>query len=279
MQSEKFPKKIISISVVLFNTKIDELNKLLNSLSLIKIPHKVFIIDNSPTNKLFKNLSNFNIEYIFNPSNPGFGSSHNLAIQKSIDLGYKYHLVVNPDIYFNDHVVELLLEVLIKDPQVGMIMPQILNLNGTIQNLPKLLPSPFSILLRKFKFPRFVYKKFINKYELRFVPREIVYNSPVLSGCFTILNLNAINEVGMYDDNFFMYFEDWDLSRRIHDKFVTLYYPKVSVYHGYDSGANKSFKLFIIYLKSAFFYFNKWGWFCDKKRNKINLNTLLQFEK
>lgn len=279
MQSEKIHKNIISISVVLFNTKIDELNKLLNSLISIKIPHKIFIIDNSPTNKLLKNLSNFNIEYIFNPSNPGFGSSHNLAIQKSIDLGYKYHLVVNPDIYFNDHVVESLLEVLNKDPQVGMIMPQILNFNGSIQNLPKLLPSPYSILLRKFKFPRFIYKKFINKYELRFVPREIVYNSPVLSGCFTILNLKAINEVGMYDDNFFMYFEDWDLSRRIHDKFITLYYPKVSVYHGYDSGANKSLKLFIIYLKSAFYYFNKWGWFCDKKRKNINLNTLLQFEK
>ena len=70
-------------------------------------------------------------------------------------------------------------------------------------------------------------------------------------------NLKAIQEIGMYDDNYFMYFEDWDLSRRMHKKYKTIYYPLVSVYHGYESGANKSFKLFKIFIHSAITYFNK----------------------
>jgi hypothetical protein len=74
-----------------------------------------------------------------------------------------------------------------------------------------------------------------------------------------------------------MYFEDWDLSRRIYSKFNTRYFPKVSIYHGYDSGANKSKKLFKIYLNSAFYYFNKWGWFFDKERKRVNKKTLKQF--
>ena len=91
--------------------------------------------------------------------------------------------------------------------------------------------------------------------------------------------MEAIQEVGMYDDKFFMYFEDWDLSRRMHKKYKTIYFPQVSVYHGYKSGANKSGKLFKIFIKSAITYFNKWGWFFDSERNKVNNAALSQFNK
>lgn len=75
-----------------------------------------------------------------------------------------------------------------------------------------------------------------------------------------------------------MYFEDWDLSRRMHQKYKTIYYPLVSVYHGYESGANKSKRLFKIFVQSALRYFNKWGWIFDKERRKVNRKTLKQFQ-
>jgi GT2 family glycosyltransferase len=89
--------------------------------------------------------------------------------------------------------------------------------------------------------------------------------------------MDAIKIVGGFDDKYFMYFEDWDLSRRVGEKFKTMYYPLVSVYHGYDSGANKSVRLLIIYIKSAIYYFNKWGWFFDKDRTRVNKTALDQF--
>jgi GT2 family glycosyltransferase len=270
---------LISVSVVLYKSNVDDIHRLMNCLQLIKIPVKIYIIDNSPLDLLRYNFHNIDVEYIFNPSNPGFGSSHNIALKKSIEMGYRYHLVVNPDIYFQCNVVESLIEVLKNNRNVGMIMPQILNLDNTIQYLPKLLPNPFSILLRKIKFPNFLFKLIVNKYELRNVSKDCVCNVPVLSGCFTLLSLNCVKEVGFYDDNFFMYFEDWDLSRRMHEKYITLYFPKVSVNHGYESGANKSLKLFFVFLKSAIYYFNKWGWFFDKNRNLLNSRAIAQFNK
>jgi GT2 family glycosyltransferase len=75
-----------------------------------------------------------------------------------------------------------------------------------------------------------------------------------------------------------MYFEDWDLSRRMHKKYNTIYFPKVSIYHGYESGANKSISLFITFIKSAIRYFNKWGWFVDRERVAINKAALSQFK-
>lgn len=265
-------------SIVLYMTDFIGLKKVLESLFG---PHnsinKIYLIDNSPNDELKKISIGRNIEYIHTPSNPGFGAAHNIAIKKAIEEGSKYHFIVNPDVYFKDKVISEMVKYMEDNVNVGMMMPQILNEDGSIQNLPKLLPSPYSVVMRKLKRPAFLYNKFIDKYELRFVPQNKIYNTPILSGCFTLLNLSAIKEVGMYDDAYFMYFEDWDLSRRMHQKYKTIYYPLVSVYHGYESGANKSSKLFKIFIKSAITYFSKWGWFFDKERKGINNEALSQF--
>jgi GT2 family glycosyltransferase len=268
----------LTVSLVLFNNDLNILRKVINSFFNTNLILNLYLVDNSATDNLKILANNEKIEYYHNPSNPGFGAAHNVAIKKAIAAGSQYHFIVNPDIYFDEDIITPMVEYMKNNNGVGMIMPQILNLDGTIQNLPKLLPSPFSILLRKIKRPRGYYKKFIEVYELRNVPQQQIYNTPILSGCFTLLNLKAIEEIGMYDDNYFMYFEDWDLSRRMHQKFKTIYYPLVSVYHGYDSGANKSFKLFKIFIRSAFTYFNKWGWFFDQDRKQMNKKALSQFE-
>lgn len=271
-------KNIISISIVLYNSDPSEITKLLECL-FRKDNVIVYLIDNSISDSLrVLEAHNPNILYIHNPRNPGFGAAHNIAIQLAITKGYKYHFIVNPDIYFNGDVMSPMIEYMKGNLRIGMLMPQILNLDGTIQSLPKLLPSPYSIIMRKFKKPIRIYERFINKYELRLVDKNQTYSAPILSGCFTLLNLDAIKEVGMYDDRFFMYFEDWDLSRRMHQKYETIYFPEVSIYHGYESGANKNRKLFVIFIKSAIAYFNKWGWFLDSEREKINNEALSQFK-
>lgn len=261
----------ISASIVLYKSDVSEIVKLMNCLSDVDC---LFIVDNSPTDELSVIVRFSNVQYIHNPSNPGFGAAHNIAITKAVESGYTYHFIVNPDIFFEGNVISSMVEYMFQNSDVGMMMPQILNLDGSIQNLPKLLPSPYSVLMRKLKKPKIVYNDFINNYELRFVNKDMIYNAPILSGCFTLLNLEAIKKVGLYDDAFFMYFEDWDLSRRMHQKYKTIYFPEVSVYHGYNSGANKSRKLFKVFFNSAFTYFNKWGWFFDLERSQINKNTL-----
>lgn len=268
----------ITASIVLYNNDIEELEIVIQC--LLSTPIKaIYLIDNYSTNHLMflKDLSN-RIEYNHQPTNPGFGAGHNIAIKTAIKSMADYHFIVNPDISFKDDVVTAMIDYMAEDKEIGMMMPQILNTDNTVQNLPKLLPSPFSILFRKIKKPKKAYRNFINTYELRTVDANKIYNAPILSGCFTALNLNAIKEVGMYDDNYFMYFEDWDLSRRMHEFYKTIYFPIVSVCHGYESGANKSKRLFKIYINSAITYFNKWGWLFDSERKTINKKALLQFK-
>lgn len=267
----------ISASIVLYNTNSIELQKTIDSIFLSKLEFKLYLIDNSPSDDL-RVFEAENIIYIHNPSNSGFGAAHNIAIKKTLEANARYHFIINPDIYCKEDVVLPMIQFMQNDSEIGMMMPQILNNDNTVQNLPKLLPSPYSLLMRKLKFPKFLYNQFINNYELRFVPKNKIYSTPILSGCFTLLNLEAIKKIGFYDDKFFMYFEDWDLSRRMHQHYKTIYFPEVSVYHGYESGANKSSRLFKIFINSAITYFNKWGWFFDFERSKINKRALSQFK-
>ncbi|MFC5285213.1 glycosyltransferase [Pedobacter alpinus] len=267
----------ITASIVVYNSDIDILR---NFAEKVKSFYKVelCIIDNSLTNKICLDIEDLKIGYIHNPTNPGFGAAHNIAIEKSIASGCKYHFIINPDIRIEEDVFTPMVNYMEQHQEVGMMMPKILNEDGTVQNLPKLLPHPAWIFRRKLKKIDPLGKQFIDNYELRNFPKEKIYNVPILSGCFTLLRLDSIKEIGMYDENFFMYFEDFDLSRRMHTKFKTIYYPEVSVYHGYEGGANKSFKLFKIFLKSMFTYFNKWGWFFDVERKRLNKETLNQFK-
>jgi GT2 family glycosyltransferase len=270
---------VVSASIVLYKTDENILRRTMDSFECCNLDVRFYLIDNSPSNVLERFATSSKIQYFHIPSNIGFGSAHNIAIQNALDSGSNYHFVINPDVYFEEDIISSMVAYMQTDLSIGMIMPKILNLDGTIQYLPKLLPSPMSILWRKIRIPQKKYSKFISHYELRYLEQDITYNAPILSGCFTLLCLKAVEEVGMYDDRFFMYFEDWDLSRRMHKKYKTIYYPKVSVYHGYESGANKSIRLFKIFIKSSFRYFNKWGWFFDEERDKINKTALAQFTK
>jgi GT2 family glycosyltransferase len=268
---------LISASIVTFNNSHDDLLKVFESFLNSSIDGILFVVDNSINRSIESLIKNERLIYIFNNDNLGFGKGHNIAIQNAINIGSKYHFIINPDVFFGVDVINNMVVAIENDSNIGMMMPQILNLDGSIQHLPKLLPSPLNIFWRKIQLPFKFYSRFISKYEFRFVAKGVTYNAPVLSGCFTLLNLSAIKEVGLYDDKFFMYFEDWDLSRRMHKKYKTIYFPEVSVYHGYESGANKNFRLFIIFIKSAIIYFNKWGWFFDIDRGRINKAALAQF--
>lgn len=271
---------MITASIVLYKTDPEILLKSINSFlaSPIEEEYYLFLIDNSPDSELSNLVNHQNLLYFSNPENPGFGAAHNIAINEALSLGSRYHFIINPDVYFGVETVSEMLVYMDEHNDVGMMMPQILNEDGSPQYLPKLLPSPWDIVLRKLKRPEKYYERFINRYELRGVDALKVYTAPILSGCFTLLRLDAIKEVGMYDDRFFMYFEDWDLSRRMHQKYRTIYYPLVSVVHRYESGANKNKRLFKIFIKSGIAYFNKWGWFFDRNRSPINNTTLSQFK-
>jgi len=268
----------INASIVLYHTNREQLLKAINSFLDTELKIKLYLVDNSSNDEL-KELSKIDkrIEYIFNNANLGFGKAHNIAIRKSIEENIPYHVVLNPDVYFEKGVLEELYNFMENNQDVGLVMPKVLYPDGELQYLCKLLPNPLDVFGRRFlnfgPFKNFVSKRNY-KYEMRFTGYNKIMEVPYLSGCFMFLKTSALKEVGLFDERFFMYPEDIDLTRRMHVKYKTIYYPKVFIVHNHAKGSYKNFKLLYIHIKNIVKYFNKWGWFFDKERKRINNKIL-----
>lgn len=264
-------------TIVLYKNDEKILLNAINSFLNTSLDVRLYLVDNSPTDVLKKIVGdNSRIEYSHHPNNPGFGSSHNYAIRKAIPLS-KYHLVLNPDIYFSEGVLESLLDQLEKNNKIGVIMPKVLYPDGTIQYLAKLLPTPLDFFIRRF----LPFKKWKEKMAYRFELRASNYTEtmdvPFLSGCFLIFRTNVLNDINGFDEGIFMYTEDIDICRRIINRnYRSVFYPEVHIYHDHEIKSFLNGRTFIIYLKSAVYYFNKWGWIFDGERKRINRETLLQ---
>lgn len=270
----------LSASIVLYNTKVNDLKKVIDSYFAYQGEKQLFLVDNSPSDEL-KNIvamyPNNEIHYIFNNTNMGYGKAHNIAIRKSIEQGQPYHIILNPDIIIEKGALEKLTDYMEQHPEVGNIMPKIIYPDGELQYLCKLLPSPIDLIFRRF-IPVKKWKDAINKrYELHSFGYDKIMNIPNLSGCFMFLRTEVLKQIGLFDENIFMYLEDIDLNRRIHSKYQTIYYPEATVIHEHQKESYKSKKLLKAHIKSAIYYFNKYGWFFDKERVNINRNILEKF--
>lgn len=273
----------LSASIVLYQTNLTPLKKVIDSYFACKSEAlQLFLIDNSPTDVLKSVVTMYpdkEIHYIFNNENMGYGKAHNIAIKKSMEQGLPYHIVLNPDIVIQEGALEKLTFYMNEHPEVGNIMPKIIYPNGQLQYLCKLLPSPIDLIFRRF-IPFKKWRDKINqKYELHSFRYNKKINIPNLSGCFMFLRTKALEKVGLFDENIFMYLEDIDLNRRIHRDYKTIFFPEAVVVHEYQKASYKNIKLLKAHIKSAIYYFNKYGWFLDKERRIINAQTLQEIEK
>ena len=92
-----------------------------------------------------------------------------------------------------------------------------------------------------------------------------------------MINCVALSQVGVFDERYFLYLEDVDLCRRIYQRFKTIYFPEVAVYHGYERGSYRSVRLMMHHIVSALRYFQKWGWYSDRERTDINQKAAANF--
>jgi GT2 family glycosyltransferase len=272
----------ISCAVVCYRNSFQQVTRLLTSIRgsdcRNRFDLRVTLIDNSPNNDLASIARQFGAIYINLPDNPGFGKAHNLAIQHTLASTAKYHLILNPDVTFSSEVIPELVAYMDEHPDVGMIMPDIRYPDGQRQHLCKLLPSPVDLLMRRF-LPRLYDRSgLLARYEMHHTGYDKIMEVPALSGCFMLVRTLTLRKVGGFDERFFMYLEDVDLSRRIGAVAKAIFFPHVSITHEYIKGSYKTRKLLIYHIKSAINYFNKWGWFFDNERRSFNRKALQKIE-
>lgn len=216
----------------------------------------LYVIDNNSTDETVKIIkSDFpEIKLIKLPINVGFGAAHNQVLPL---LNSKYHAVINPDIRFINPALSELYGFLEENPDIALAVPKFLNEDLTEQFTPKLQPNIKYMLSGRLS--GFAYfEKMRDKYTMK----DRVVKEPVdvgfCSGCLMFMRTEIFKVVGGFDERYFLYSEDADLTRTVQKYGRTVYNPNISAVHLWERGYTKSRKLFFIQIKSMLKYLWKW---------------------
>ena len=262
----------MTVSIVTYNTDLSELDCCLSCLSASCVD-RIWIIDNSSSAQISDHVSGLDDQRItYIPAeNRGYGAGHNIAINEALAYAPTdgLHLIINTDIRFDPEILQTLKDVCQKDSTVGMIQPLILGPDKKCHYSARRLPTPYDLILRRF-LPASWAKKRRARYLLKDRNLEQPLIVPYLSGSFMLVRLQALRDCGLFDERFFMYPEDIDLTRQIRAKYKTVYYPAVSIVHDHRAASYSSPRMLRVHASNMIKYFNKWGWFFDRQRRQMN---------
>lgn len=257
---------MITASIVLYNHSQQELLPTLKSLNASSCIEKIILVDNSGNCDWVESLDYSKIIYLKSKGNFGFGYGHNLAINKYAHES-DFFLICNPDIVF-DQLEFYNLVAFASQRSEGLFLPKIIYPNGENQFCARLLPTPLNLFVRRFS------KKWAAKLNKQYLLQDFDIEKPIfvpyLSGCFMLFRSQALLGLNGFDERYFMYMEDIDLSRRCAEKFGALYCPQFKIIHTHEQASYKNKELLKAHLRSAVQYFNKWGWIYDSKRKILN---------
>ena len=192
--------------------------------------------------------------------NVGYGRGHNLAFARA---SQKYHLVLNPDVLLGREAFAEAISFMNHHPDVGLLAPAVTDGRGRPLYLCKRYPSVFNLGLRAFA-PDSVKRLFqrrLDHYEMRdCLGEQVLFDVPLVSGCFMWFRRSVFSRLGGFCGDYFLYFEDYDLSLRAARFARTAYVPRVRIVHFGGNAARKGFRHMVLFLRSAVTFFNHHGW-------------------
>ena len=235
---------MLNISIVLYRPKWEEeVLPLLRELLQVKNLRKIYLLDNTEPEfrkadtavqkeTLSAQFGTSKLRYMAMGENMGYGRAHNVALRESAYYKTELHLVMNSDIRVKAEDIDAMHDWMLAHHEVGQLMPKVLNPDGSQQYLAKRLPTPIDVFGRRF-LPAWSIACRNKRYELLDMDLNRPVNAPYLSGCFMLLRTKAAVEAGLFDERYFMYPEDIDLTRTIHRNWLTLYYPQWTIVHAH----------------------------------------------
>lgn len=200
--------------------------------------------------------------FFTNTDNPGYGRAINRLVMRFGQLP-PYIGVLNTDLSWQPGTFEQLLGWLQQHPQVNLAVPQILDEYDTCQKLCKHHPTVLGLLSRRF-LPSWLKPAWLKRYDRWYVMADHnyqdVFDVPYLSGCCMLIRSEAFRRIGGFDERYFLYLEDADLTRSLARFGRCVHLPVAAVIHGWGRGNYRNFGLTAVNLASAWHYFRKWGW-------------------
>ncbi len=258
----------LSIVIVNFKSKGLTLNclKSIEEADFGTLTHEVIVVDNNSGDQLAEIIAwqYPSVTYIQSPVNRGMGAGNNIGLRRAQGT---YVIIMNPDtLAFKDTFLQLY-TFMETHPMVGIVGPCQFNPDKTIQPSRYRFPRVLTLLYRRTFLGRFSFaKKAIDYFLLRDQPFDQTIEVDWLLGSCLCFRAQALKQVGLFDERFFLYFEDTDLCRRFwQNHWQVVYYPGAKIIHNHNrASAEHPWYMFFLnqasrrHLISWFLYLLKW---------------------
>lgn len=249
----------LSIIIVTYNSEkyiakcIDSINCNLKDVSF-----ETIVVDNNSTDATVAILTEKpNVILLRNNKNVGFAAANNRGIKSARG---SFVLILNPDIIITSStVLKDMISYYIQNPSTGIMSARLFYEDGSVQESARKFPAISFFLIRGFKLEQ-VFKKSkfyqLNTFDCE-LPKKPIKVDWVI-GAFMLMKKTYLEEVGMFDEKYFMYYEDADLCLKFKRKgYKIVYYPLATAIHAYHRESAKSFfsLLKLIHFKSFIRFF------------------------
>lgn len=198
---------------------------------------------------------------ILNNENYGYAKGNNIGLKCAKKMGFKYAVVMNNDVILKEPVIDKLLPIMAKDSRIAVLGPRIIGPNGKDQG-PYERPGLYNYFLFPFFFPILYPIRKLRSWMKRKKLQEkvskdgfaVVYR---VVGCFMLVDLEKLEQVGWFDENTFLYMEELILAEKLSSVGYKMAYTSlVSVHHEHEvSTRTFGLKKFLIGLESSLYYF------------------------
>lgn len=245
----------VSFIIVNWNTKkllLDCLNSIYETVK--DIDFEIFLVDNASTDGSVQAVHRAfpEVKTIQNDRNLGFAAANNKAIKK---MTGRYALLLNTDTILTDDAIYKLFQFIEKTPSVGMACGQLLNEDGTkqnsIANYPTILQLVVNSTLLRLLYP----KRYPSKYKEYSEPIEV---ESCIGACM-VVRKEAIDNIGLLDEDYFFYMEETDWALRFSKKGWKIYFvPDAKIFHLQGQSAGYNPRARMLYYKSRSIFFKKW---------------------
>lgn len=177
---------------------------------------ELFLVDNWSTDGSIEHLKSLfpDVHYIANEQNLGFGRANNLALSRATGRNL---LILNPDTLVREDSLRKMVQYMDENPKVGAMGPKILTREGSFDKTSKRgLPTPWVAFCRisglSVLFP---HSKLFGRYDLLYLDPDKPAHVDSLAGSCMLVRGETYDQIGGFDEDFFMYGEDIDWSYRI----------------------------------------------------------------
>ena len=193
------------------------------------------------------------VQLICLPENVGFGAGHNTVLPL---LTSDYHFVINPDITLREPVMEGICAWLDDHPEAVMATPRMFFPDGREQILPKRKPTLLGLLARQ-GVPGL--KRFGDRYAM--LDEDLSRPTPIefCTGSFFCIRTAVFRKIGGFDEGYFMYVEDADITQKARQEGLVYFLPQFFACHAWHRAPGSRLGPFVRQLRSMIRYFRKWG--------------------